>query len=186
MYFYIAIFGAWLAYQAQSIISIDSLGLAIWGWVLTGILIGLSFRINQVDSSATQNKVTRTSVFAKQRIISLTFLIVALIPISMLFQNEKNLFLLRAEVDQAIATNQISPDFIARAKSAINSPLQDPYHKSMIALYMANAGFLKEGLSALETISTQQPRDEDSLLNLAYFQEKSNLFKGNKLLYRMP
>ena len=33
---------AWLAYEAQSIISIDNLGIAIWGYVLGGILIGLS------------------------------------------------------------------------------------------------------------------------------------------------
>lgn len=35
-------FAAWLAYQAQSIISIDNLGVVIWGYVLGGILVGLS------------------------------------------------------------------------------------------------------------------------------------------------
>ena len=34
------IFAAWVGYQAQSIISINQLGLAIWGWLLTGVLIG--------------------------------------------------------------------------------------------------------------------------------------------------
>ncbi len=32
--------GAWLAYQAQSLISINQLGLGVWGWSLTGLLIG--------------------------------------------------------------------------------------------------------------------------------------------------
>ena len=37
---YAALVGAWIAYQAQSIISINSLGLGIWGWVLGGLIIG--------------------------------------------------------------------------------------------------------------------------------------------------
>lgn len=32
--------GGWLAFQAQSIISINQIGLAIWGWVLSGLIIG--------------------------------------------------------------------------------------------------------------------------------------------------
>ena len=30
----------WIAYQAQSIISINQLGLAIWGWIISGLIIG--------------------------------------------------------------------------------------------------------------------------------------------------
>jgi hypothetical protein len=36
---FVAISVAWLGYQLQSIISINQIGLAIWGWVLTGALI---------------------------------------------------------------------------------------------------------------------------------------------------
>ncbi len=35
-----AILGAWVAYLAQSLISINQLGLAVWGWVLMGAIIG--------------------------------------------------------------------------------------------------------------------------------------------------
>ena len=34
------IVAAWLAYQAQSLISINQLGLGVWGWSLTGLIIG--------------------------------------------------------------------------------------------------------------------------------------------------
>ena len=36
------IVGAWVAYQAQSFISIDNIGIAIWGYILGGVVIGLS------------------------------------------------------------------------------------------------------------------------------------------------
>jgi hypothetical protein len=35
-----AVLGAWVAYLAQSVISINQLGLAVWGWVLMGAIIG--------------------------------------------------------------------------------------------------------------------------------------------------
>jgi O-antigen ligase len=35
-----AVLGVWVAYLAQSLISINQLGLAVWGWVLMGTIIG--------------------------------------------------------------------------------------------------------------------------------------------------
>ena len=34
------IVAAWVAYQAQSLISINQLGLGVWGWSLSGLIIG--------------------------------------------------------------------------------------------------------------------------------------------------
>ena len=38
--YFVAVVGAWIAYQVQSFVSINQLGLAIWGWVLSGSIIG--------------------------------------------------------------------------------------------------------------------------------------------------
>jgi O-antigen ligase len=40
--YFAALVGAWVAYQAQSIISLNQIGLAVWGWVLGGAIIGYS------------------------------------------------------------------------------------------------------------------------------------------------
>lgn len=37
---FVGILAAWVAFQAQSIISINQIGLALWGWVLSGLIIG--------------------------------------------------------------------------------------------------------------------------------------------------
>jgi O-antigen ligase len=46
--YFAAIVAAWVAYQAQSLISINQLGLGVWGWSLTGLLIG--YEINTRNS----------------------------------------------------------------------------------------------------------------------------------------
>jgi O-antigen ligase len=37
---FLGLFGAWIAYVLQSTISINQIGVSIWGWVTTGILLG--------------------------------------------------------------------------------------------------------------------------------------------------
>jgi O-antigen ligase len=44
-----ALIAAWTGYQLQSLISVNTIGLSIWGWVLGGAIIGLRLRI--VDNS---------------------------------------------------------------------------------------------------------------------------------------
>ena len=37
---YIALVGLWISHQAQSLISIGHIGVAVWGWVFSGLIIG--------------------------------------------------------------------------------------------------------------------------------------------------
>jgi hypothetical protein len=39
-----AIFVLWIVFQIQSLISIDQLGLASWGWIFSGLLVAISFK----------------------------------------------------------------------------------------------------------------------------------------------
>lgn len=69
---------AWICYQAQAIISINQIGLAIWGWVLTGALIGyerVSRSQNDVDTSESGNKKVRQKSDKDQATIYLTSVI---------------------------------------------------------------------------------------------------------------
>jgi O-antigen ligase len=52
--YFAAIVAAWVAYQAQSLISINQLGLGVWGWSLTGLLIG--YEINTRNSTLVENQ----------------------------------------------------------------------------------------------------------------------------------
>ena len=54
---FIALTAAWFAYQVQSLISINQIALAIWGWVLSGILIGYEIRTaNELEATSKGNR----------------------------------------------------------------------------------------------------------------------------------
>jgi O-antigen ligase len=42
---FVGLVAGWIAFQAQSIISINQIGLALWGWVLSGLIIGYEINI---------------------------------------------------------------------------------------------------------------------------------------------
>ena len=44
-----AVLGAWVAYLAQSLISINQLGLAVWGWILMGVIIGYEINTREKE-----------------------------------------------------------------------------------------------------------------------------------------
>ena len=56
------LFGAWVAYLAQSIISINQIGLAIWGWVLSGLIIGYEINTRTVSDKPIDLKSSKFSL----------------------------------------------------------------------------------------------------------------------------
>jgi len=54
--------GGWIAFQAQSIISINQIGLAIWGWVLGGLIIGYEIKTrNKIEIGINIKKGKKTT-----------------------------------------------------------------------------------------------------------------------------
>jgi O-antigen ligase len=56
---FVGLVAGWVAFQAQSIISINQIGLALWGWVLSGLVIGYEINTREVDSTL-EKKIGRT------------------------------------------------------------------------------------------------------------------------------
>lgn len=53
---FVVLLAGWVAFQAQSIISINQIGLALWGWVLSGLIIG--YEINTRGGDEVEEKKT--------------------------------------------------------------------------------------------------------------------------------
>ena len=84
---------AWIGYQAQSIISINQIGLAIWGWILTGALIGYEIYTREKAETDIKISLSKKSVRNQNRsdsgqltilasIFSLVGLLIALPPLA--------------------------------------------------------------------------------------------------------
>jgi hypothetical protein len=71
---FVAMVAAWLCYQVQSLISINQIGLALWGWLFTGALVSYEYSTRVgTDSSGVQNSKktpSRTNQGTVQEMIS--------------------------------------------------------------------------------------------------------------------
>jgi O-antigen ligase len=56
---FVGLVAGWVAFQAQSIISINQIGLALWGWILSGLIIG--YEINTRGGEVVVEKKTGKS-----------------------------------------------------------------------------------------------------------------------------
>ena len=63
----------WIAYQAQSIISLNQLGLAVWGWIISGLIIGYEINTREVEVIQKQApKGKSASAMAAQKVLPAT------------------------------------------------------------------------------------------------------------------
>ena len=49
--------GAWIAYLAQSVISLNQLGLAVWGWIISGLIIGYEINTREDDADTVKQAI---------------------------------------------------------------------------------------------------------------------------------
>jgi O-antigen ligase len=180
-----SVFSAWLAYQAQSIISIDNIGISIWGWVLGGAVVGVSRQATQVNGEASRQpkRVANNMDFNfKQIFISTTSVAVALTTVVPLYQAEKNMYETRARYNPTVPENKTA--LYEYATKTLNTQLLEPGYKITAGNYLAASGFTTDGLNVLKEVVEKDPRNLDALTSLAEFnQQLGNLEQVNK--YRL-
>ena len=66
--YFVALVGAWVAYQSQSLVSINQLGLALWGWLTSGLIIG--YELNTWEAEVRQSNLSQQKKRGKTAKIS--------------------------------------------------------------------------------------------------------------------
>ena len=175
----LGLFSAWIGFQAQSLISIDNIGISVWGWLLGGAIIGLSNRINEnlKESEIQQvrvNNANNVQINLFQPTISALVLVPVIVFSSFFYKSESNLFFLAGiTVPSSSQNREPVRDY---ANKVINNPLSDPFYKYRAAYFLLDMGYTSEAYSTVLSSHEDDPINPDYLRGLASFEEsKQNI-----------
>jgi len=150
---------SWIGFQAQSLISIDNIGISVWGWLLGGAVLGLAFNSNQSETidSAKSIKSNQVTINLFQPLLAVLLLIPIVIVSSYLYRAEKDTYMVQAF---AFSNTQESKSaLIQYFDDLTKNPLSDPYYKFKSALLLYEAGFSEQSYSELNKLIDSDPRN---------------------------
>jgi O-antigen ligase len=174
---------AWVAFHSQSLISIDNIGVSIWGWVLGGSIIGLSVSNSESELQDQKQFLGKKSDINLKRVLtSSTFTILIVVLVSFLYRGEVNTF--KANVRFDTQDQAARESFRQLQIDAINTPLNDPNYSLNRAIALVQSGFIDEGINIAISIHERDPRNLDALNGLAILSEDLNK-KSEALTYRL-
>jgi tetratricopeptide (TPR) repeat protein len=165
-------FGAWLTYLAQAVISIDNIGVAIWGWVLGGAVVGLSY--NQVDPEKPKQeklKVVKPSRVSRLGLgLSSVYTVIAIVFSSLFFtaeysQHEVGKYVLPTNASEQVAYERI-------VVKSLNIKPVEPKFRFMAARYLFEAGMNEKAVKKLKLAIENDPREFESRDTLASYYEQ--------------
>jgi O-antigen ligase len=168
-------FIAWLAFQGQSVISIDNIGISIWGWVLAGIIVGLS--VEKSESYFPKEKLKEGKQFKKQEInllqpaTSIVLSVLAIILVVFLYRGDSAIFKLRSAYNPAIPAQKTI--FYKFANETVSAPLIDLQYKVMAATFLHGMEYKQEAISLLEKLHIEDPYNLDAITVLSSYYEVS-------------
>jgi O-antigen ligase len=171
---FVALATTWLAYQLQSIISINQMGLAIWGWLLVGVLVAYEYSTRQVHEDSIKTKQVKQGelFFSPQLVGGIGVVIGALIAVPPMAADMAWKSAIKSssvqQVEAALTPSYLKPRDSARLAQAVllleNSKLPDLAYK-----------YAKEGVAfspnyfdawrVLYLISKSTPADKELALS---------------------
>jgi O-antigen ligase len=167
------VFAAWIAFHAQSLVSIDNIGISIWGWVLGGSIIGLSLSpIPEAGEERKQFLSKQNEINLSRALISGTLSLAAIILVTFLYRGETNTYNARSTYK---LDSESARDFYKNLQyDAIKAALNDPSHLLISAVNLFEIGYTDEGIQVVKKIHIDDPRNLDAITTLALMHENIN------------
>ena len=175
----VTLFAAWVAFQAQSLISIENLGGSIWGWLLSGSLIGMYFSIDEEFESSKLKNRNSIQINWKSSFISGISVFLSIICVIQLYNGERNTYLSQSYAAPQSTDPKIRELYNIYAERALKSKFINNDYKNVVLSSNFEMGYREEALNELEAIIKQDPRNLDTLLILAVgYEQIRNFEKG--------
>lgn len=174
----ICLVAAWIAFQAQSVISIDNIGISIWGWVLTGAVYGLasdSDSNNQAIYSKKQENKKNTQVPLRSFIIAPILIIPTLILSVSLMRMEVDTYKAKILFDNYVAqsdnntvlSRQLKTELDREINNVLELPFSDPTYQVQLAYFLFDTGDQKRAIEIVNRVVKEFPRNLTAVESLA-------------------
>jgi tetratricopeptide (TPR) repeat protein len=167
----------WIGFQAQSLISIDNIGISIWGWLLGGSILALKFSLSgnliiNHENKHSLGKSNKVEVNVFQPAISILVLIPTLIFSTAVYRVENNLFILKGISNPAFPENR-EPVF-QYVNEVLDIPVADPFYKYRSALFLFDMGYKNEAHKVVSDLIQRDPINPDFLRGKVFIEESRN------------
>ena len=168
----VGIFVGWLSFQAQSFISIDNIGISIWGWILGGVIIGLSFSDIKESNLSVKNQTKSIVINWPQIFLSGGSVLLSILLIVPLYNSEKYTWLARGYFDPNSTDVKGQELFKKYSDQALNAKFINNDYKNVTLSNVYGAGYPTDALSSLSQINMNDYRNLDTLILLAVGNEQ--------------
>lgn len=180
------IMAAWLSWQATSFVSIDSPGVAIWGWVLGGIIVALTADGDGVDALEPKSSYIRSKSVAHpiQTVLSALLMIPILALSVNIFQVENAIYSARKNFNPQ---SEASKTYLnALIPGIVKNPVINSEPIVELVSYLVSSGFEVEGMQILNNEIAKNPRNMEAINLLAlYYTELGQPEQAVKLRLRI-
>jgi len=178
----LGLFSAWVGFQAQSLISIDNIGISVWGWLLGGSIVGLALR---ATTQANQDNLPKSKGLVQINLFQPAVSLLVLLPIFYfsigLYKDEQNMLLLKGYANPAYSEN--IPIVQTLFDKIYENPVSDPYYRYRASFLAYDMGYIDKAYSSVSKSLASDPINPE-FLNGMVFLERSRNNATNEILLR--
>jgi O-antigen ligase len=158
------IFGCWLAYLAQSLVSINQIALGVWGWVLMGAIIGY-----EINTRATNSKISYQIKKSSLGVVTIGAIVGAIIVTPALL------------TDVQFRSSVKSGD-VTRIQQSVEQWPQSVIRMNLAAKILSEGGFPDQALDISTQAVESFPKNFEAWQELALNPKASESLKSQALL----
>lgn len=170
--FILALIVSWFAYEAQSIVSINQIGLGVWGWLLGGVILGYDLNLQYSARNKPEPKSKRVKPSNSYILYGLFGLGIGFAVIQPALQADHNY---RIALQSRDANKVIS--------SVLSYP-EDTHRTMEAAINLAKANLKKQALELAHHVITVNPRSYEAwnlIFSLTSQTSSEHTLASNKL-----
>lgn len=175
-----AMFALWLSFQVQSFVSIDQIGLTIWGWIIGACIVGVSYTEKSVPEVGKSNRnysKLGTGLSPIAIITLISTLAIGLIPIAIISNNLYKSAMLKNQINSLITSQSVSEAEVNRNAKLLfdfSLTLNEPETRMTAINILLRANAIELALELSEETARKFPKHYYAWDQVAIIYEGTN------------